>query len=255
MKPKERQEQILHFLRATQRVWNVDELAGSFTVSPITIRRDLGVLEKSGVIIRTHGGCMSVVHSGFESAYQSKIAQHFSYKHAIGKYAARFVNDGDRILILDSSTTYHLASYLGGHRNLVVYTNSIAMITELSRFPEIDIFVLGGQYNRTMLFLEGSLTQNVVESTSFNKVFVSVDAIQSDGRCYVPNYDTARLFQVIFRKAKQKLLLSDHTKLKTEGTIFCCDLNEFDFWITTAGVDPQLLRAFGTKTEIHTVKA
>ncbi len=253
MRPEERQQQILYLLRAIQRVWSVEELTDSFHVSPITVRRDLDRLERDGVIVRTHGGCISVIHSGFESAYQEKIAFNFMLKQAIGKFAAQQIHDGECILILDSSTTFHLASYLGNHQDLTVYTNSIALITELARFSDVDIFVLGGKYNRDMLFLEGSLTHSVIELINFDNVFVSVDAIDVTGKCMVSNHETARMIQVLFRQTKKKTLLTDHTKVESKGNAICCRLSDFDLWITTAGILEKHLKKFKTMIKIKEV--
>ena len=58
MKPEIRQQQLVNRLRAVEREWRVDELARALKVSPLTIRRDLDVLERAGVIVRTLGGCL-----------------------------------------------------------------------------------------------------------------------------------------------------------------------------------------------------
>ncbi len=250
MRPEERQRQILQLLRAIKREWAVDELADSFQVTPMTIRRDLAQLERQGVVIRTHGGCISVIHSGFESVYQLRVASNFMLKQAIGESASKMLHDGEIILILDSSTTYHLASNLGNHRDLTVYTNSIAMITELAKFPDLEIYVLGGRYNRNMLFLEGSLTHGILQGIRFDNVYISVDAVDAKGSCLVFNQDTARMIQIILQQAKKKTLLTDHTKVDSEGNVVCCRLSDFDLWITTPGIAEGLLKTYRTLTEV-----
>ncbi|OGK09471.1 MAG: hypothetical protein A2Y63_06590 [Candidatus Riflebacteria bacterium RBG_13_59_9] len=250
MKPEERQKQILELLRAIQREWSVDELAKAFHVTTMTIRRGLAELHRQGVVVRTHGGCISVIHSGFESVYQRRVALNFALKRAIGRYAAQLVRDGQSILILDSSTTYHLASHLENHRDLTVYTNSIAMITELAKSPNLDIYVLGGKYNRDMLFIEGSLTDGVLEAVQFDAVFISVDTIDESGRCLVANHDTARTIRIILEHATKKTLLTDHTKVNSSGKVVCCHLSDFDMWITTPGIPRKLLLKYKTLTEV-----
>jgi DeoR family transcriptional regulator of aga operon len=250
MRPEERQKQILEFLRAIQREWSVDELAETFGVTTMTIRRDLSQLYKQGVVIRTHGGCISVIHSGFESVYQKRVASNFALKHAIGKFAARLIQDGQNILILDSSTTYHLATHLDIHRDLTVYTNSIAMITELAKSPSIDVYVVGGKYNRDMMFLGGSLTHSVLEAVQFDSVFISVDAIGPSGKCMVFDHDTARMIRIILEHAKSKTLLTDHTKVDASSKVICCELSDFDTWITTPGMPKERLRKYKSLTEV-----
>lgn len=249
MKPSDRQEQILSLLRTLQKEWKVEDLAESLSVSPITIRRDLEQLEEKGVIIRTHGGCLPVIHSGFEATYQKKIAAHFSLKQKIGKRAAEEIKNGECILIFDGSTTYHMLGSLGQLENLTVYTNSIAFVTELSRFPAVEIFLLGGRYNRAMFFLEGSLTERVLDLLQFDTIFLGVDGIDSRGRCLVSNHETARMHELMLNQECRKILLADHTKLNSTGRVSCGDLSLFDLWITTKGVPREKKKLFSELTE------
>ena len=55
MLPLERQNQILEILN-TRHAVTVDELCALLYSSGATIRRDLQILETSGLIRRTHGG-------------------------------------------------------------------------------------------------------------------------------------------------------------------------------------------------------
>ena len=57
----ERADYILQELRTRKAVY-VNDLAKRYYVSPSTIRRDLNVLEKEGLVRRTYGGAMLVEH-------------------------------------------------------------------------------------------------------------------------------------------------------------------------------------------------
>ncbi len=54
-----RKEKILRKINKYKRV-QVKELSNEFDVSDVTIRRDLGELEESGYLLRTHGGAVSL---------------------------------------------------------------------------------------------------------------------------------------------------------------------------------------------------
>ena len=114
----------------------VDDLARMLEVSALTIRRDLEQLAADGLLIRTHGGCIAAGRAALESEYHSKVAQNFVLKPAVGRAAAAEVQPGSVVLVNDGSTTYHVAALLEQKVPLTVYTNSIAMITDLGRIPE-----------------------------------------------------------------------------------------------------------------------
>lgn len=86
MRPQQREQQILAQLHALQSELSVGELAKKFTVSALTIRRDLERLERDKAILRTHGGC--ILKTSVESAYQKKVALNFELKQAIGRLRA-----------------------------------------------------------------------------------------------------------------------------------------------------------------------
>jgi len=63
---RERQREILTQARETGRV-DVTSVAGQFGVAAETIRRDMKVLERSGLIRRSYGSAYPVVRSVFEA--------------------------------------------------------------------------------------------------------------------------------------------------------------------------------------------
>jgi len=233
-----------------QREFRVEELAELFGVSTLTIRRDLARLLDEKTIIRTHGGCLAAGRASLETEYYDKVALNFDLKQAIGKTAAGQVVPGEVILINDGSTTYHLASSLEGRAPLTVYTNSIAMISELSRYEDLRLFILGGEYNPELHSISGSLTERMLELLHFDRVFLGVDAIDETGRCMVRTSVEARLTQIMLRCGGKKILLADHTKVGKTGYVAYGTLRDFDTWITTPGIDEAVMKTFREATHI-----
>ena len=66
MNADERQHQIVALARRQGEV-DVAKLAAELTVSAETIRRDLRLLEKHGLVRRTHGGAYPVETAEFET--------------------------------------------------------------------------------------------------------------------------------------------------------------------------------------------
>ncbi len=250
MKIKERQAKILEFLRIMQRIVIIDELSKILKVSDITIRRDLQDLEYKKAIIRTHGGCMLAGRIGMETQYHKRVATNFDLKQPIGKRAALEINDGDKILIDEGSTAFHLSSNLSHFKSLSVYTNSLALISELSRLPNITLNLFGGVINNQLYSMEGYLTENSIEQIIFDKIFLGVDAIDRFGTCFANKESSARLMQVMLRHGKEKILLCDHTKVGKDAYFSFATLDDFDKWITSSSTDNHLLNDFKRKTQI-----
>lgn len=254
MKPKDRQQEILSYLQAMQREFPVEELAEILHVSPLTIRRDLDVLSTEKAIVRTYGGCISAGMSAIENEYYAKVANNYELKQAIGKAAARHVSPGNVILINDGSTTYHLASHLEGIANLTVFTNSIQMIPALVRSGNTILYVLGGKYIAGLNHLSGSLTEQILETMSFDIVFLGVDAIDPEGGCFSNTPEDARLAQVMLRTGRKKILLADRTKFHTVSFFRFAMISDFDLFITNKGEEKAFSKEFKNMTMIQEVK-
>jgi len=231
----------------------VEQLSDMLEVSPLTIRRDLQQLSLEKSVIRTHGGAIFAGGKLLEKEYYKKVAFNFRLKEAIGISAAKKVKSGETILINDGSTTYHLASHLWELGALTVYTNSIAMISEISRFNSVKLYILGGEYNSELYSLSGSLTEQMLESTYFDTVFLGVDSIDNSGRCMVNTIEEARLTKGMLKSGRKKILLADHTKVNQKGYFSYGTLQDFDLWITTQGIDNDKLEEFKKVTNIEVV--
>lgn len=253
MKPQIRQQEILARMRAIQKEWKVEELAAAMRVSAITIRRDLDCLCRHGAIIRTFGGGLMDNRSRL-AAYHDRVAKNFKAKQAIGRAAAEEIKKGNVILINDGSTTFHLAECLDKCGAITVYTNSVVMITEISRFPNVRLNVLGGEYHPDYFYLGGSLMERVLETISADIAFIGADGISPDGGgCYCQDEDTARIAQMMMRHARQCILLADHTKVGVRAPVRFSRLRDFDLWITGKGLKFNVLNKLRKMTKIKEV--
>lgn len=252
MKVKERENRILEILRVMQRVVMIDELSELLNVSKITVRRDLQVLENKRTIIRTHGGCMLAGRLGMETQYRKKVVTNFNLKQNIGKRAAQEIRDGEKILIDDGSTAFHLLANLNRFKSLSVYTNSLAIISELNHFPSINFYLFGGVVNEEHYSVGGYLTQLTIEQIKFDKVFLGVSAIDNNGICFANSESSARLTQIMLRNSKERILLCDQTKVGKDAYYSFATLDDFDIWITTPIPisNEHLLKEFQRKTKL-----
>src|SRR5919106_599128 len=86
MYAEERQRHIAVAARAAGRV-DVAELSVELEVTTETIRRDLSVLERHGILRRVHGGAIPVERLGFEPALPTRNTAMTTEKDRIAKAA------------------------------------------------------------------------------------------------------------------------------------------------------------------------
>jgi DeoR/GlpR family transcriptional regulator of sugar metabolism len=140
-----REEVILDELNATGRV-TVADLARRFGVSPVTVRKDLDLLERRTLLRRVRGGAVAAPRD--EGAFETRLRSHAHTKRAIAVAAAGLVSDGDVIAIDSSTTTYYLAEELLSRSGLMVVTNSLRAATLLMEHSDATVVLPGGVLRR-----------------------------------------------------------------------------------------------------------
>src|SRR3954452_20660223 len=144
MYAEERQQEILRLARAEGRV-DVPGLAADLDVTTETIRRDLTVLGRAGVIRRGRGGGIPVERLGFEPALAARDAVMTVEKERIAKAALAELPDEGAIIIDAGSTTERLATILPMDRELTVVVNAPPLAVLLAPRPNLTVIMLGGR--------------------------------------------------------------------------------------------------------------
>lgn len=91
---------------------NVSELSQHFSVSEVTIRKDLKHLEKKNILIRSRGGAMKQSLINIDLSIYDRRKQNIELKEAIGGAAANIINDGETVLLDTGTTIMELAKHL-----------------------------------------------------------------------------------------------------------------------------------------------
>jgi DeoR/GlpR family transcriptional regulator of sugar metabolism len=137
VKTEQRRQQILNLLEETGAL-NVSELADRFSVSVVTIRKDLDDLESEDLLQRTFGGAVFSHRSRFNRSFLERAQQHRREKCAIAAAAHSYIKDGDTIMLDAGTTTLALAERLKTQvKSAFIITCSVPAALELSS-AEID---------------------------------------------------------------------------------------------------------------------
>ena len=156
----ERKNEILDKLRAEQRVL-VSDLAEYYNVTEETIRRDLDKLEKEGYATKTYGGAILGNSTKTDLSYTIRNKTNVDAKNQIAALASRLIEDGDHLMLDDSSTSLYLAKKLKEKKNLTVITNSVELVVELNGIDGWTIILTGGRLKPDSLALVGDQTQQI----------------------------------------------------------------------------------------------
>ncbi len=183
-------------------------------VSQMTLRRDLFQLEEEGKIIRVRGGAMSVreVQKTSGEPYTKKTTMHTDEKIVIAQKAAELIDEGAS-LFLDGGTT---ALYLAKEMPDVycnVFTNGLAVATELAKKKNVMVHLLGGQLIKENLATASAFSSLYFTDTNFEIAIISAAAFTLENGFSCSTQVEAELLRVVCKKAKFLYMMLDSSKI------------------------------------------
>lgn len=251
MLPAERQKAVLNYV-AGRGFASVSELAEVFSVSEMTIRRDLSDLQEQGHLTRNWGGA-NVADSGFfEVSLQAKKSQFVEEKKRIGAAAAEMVNDGEIVFLDSGSTTAQVARHLQEKR-ITVVTNDLSIAAELAKSQKVDVMMTGGMIRKTLLHLVGPQAEASIESQRFHKVFLGVEGVDTGRGITVPDPINASAKQAMLRSAERTIVVVDHSKLGRHTLSTIVPLSEVSMLITGREASAEIVEELRKHVEVIAV--
>jgi len=226
-------------LIARQNAVTVSDLCKRFSVSDMTIRRDLQRLEKEGILIRTHGGAVArVVES--DADYGEREQAQRAEKDAIACVAASLVSPGETIFMDAGTTTAQLARHLHGKMGLTVITNSLYVLRELGGDEQIDLIATGGTVRQSTLSFVGSWAEQMIAHFHADRLFLAATAVDLERGLFNSNVYELGIKQQMIQNARHVILLADHTKFGNQSTVKIADLDVVHCVITDTGIASEV---------------
>ena len=182
--------------------------------SPMTLRRDLLFLEQAGKVIRVRGGAMSVkdVQKTSGVPYTKKTTMHTDEKIQIAMKAAGLIDEGACLFIDAGSTALYLAKEMPDVA-CNVFTNGLAVATELSKKKNVSINLLGGPINKENLSTASSLSPLYFADANFELAIISAAAFTMENGFSCASQTEAELFKLVCKKAKYVYMMLDGSKV------------------------------------------
>ena len=243
LSPSARQAQTRELLQKNQQV-TIPELAAMFSVSEMTVRRDLDKLQGTGQIRRTHGGAMPAERMEFEFDFTSRRQSNRSAKQAIAREAFKLVRADQRLILDTGTTTLELALLLRDFENITVITPSLAVASVLQFASGVETVLLGGSIRRGSPDLTGVVTEAVLDMFAVDIAFQGADGIAEDGTCYNADMRIANVDRKIRQRAEHTYVLADSSKIGRTALATNGRLDEVEALIVDSGVDPDAVAAF-----------
>ena len=226
-------------LDALQRDGSVQvrQLAAELSCSEMTIRRDLDVLERDGVVRRVHGGAIRVQLRRDEMPYAARVFEATEVKQRIGQAVAALIDDGETVILDSGTTVLEVARALRG-RPVTVLPLGLRALLELADDDAVSLISPGGDVRPGELVVTGDLAEVAFERLRFDTLVLGCCGLhEREGvTTHVPA--DARVKRAALRAARRTILASDATKIGQVTFGHVCPLAAAQRLVTDAG--PEL---------------
>lgn len=187
----------------------VSLLAEELNASPLTIRRDLEILEESGKIYRFHGGASLPKRVIGTNIFSSALTLH---KQAIARRAAAFVENGDTIFINTSSTALAMLSYIKAD-HVTVITNNVKAVS-CAKPADMILVLTGGEVRVPKEAMVGDFALNNLNKVTASKCFLGCNGItREEGVTTAVLQEATINGQMLTRAIGERYILADKTKI------------------------------------------
>jgi len=239
---EERQEMIVALVNKDGSV-RVKELSERFQVTEDSIRKDLTLLEKKGLLKKTYGGAVKRRINVHDMPVSQRKDKNILSKQIIAEHAMKLIHNGNVIFLDISTANLELAKLLSKSLlNITIVTNMIDIMLEFINPGTIKLIFLGGTFEKENSGFVGSITIEQIKQYRFDLAFlgvVGVDVFEN----VVDTYDVedGLTKNVVLDVSKKTYMMLESRKFNMDGTYKYARIDEFTGGVLDTG-PPEDLR-------------
>ena len=234
----EERQQAIATLVATRGTVSVTELSDMYAVTTETVRRDLAVLDRMGLVRRVHGGAvpatlLTTVESGTTERDHTRAGE----KDHIAKAALDYLpGTGGSVLFDAGTTTARIAALLPSDRDLTVVTNSIPIAARVSGLGGIKLHMLGGRVRGVTQAAVGDDVLRVLGTMRVDVAFIGTNALSLGHGLSTPDSEEAAVKRAMLASAHHVVVTADSSKIGREHMISFGTIKQIDVLVTDGDI-------------------
>ena len=234
----ERRERLVQFI-ADQGYCTIAELSRAFSVSEMTIRRDVLRLVEQRKVRGFRGGVGSVTRQDLQgSDYTFRDTAMADAKRAIATRAIDMVPAAS-VVALDAGTTMNqVARLLPPDRGVQVVTNSFSVVSSLVGNTGVEVVCLGGNLHPETLSFDGPATLSAISSLQVETLFLAASGL-SDRGAFCGNGFDAITKRALIEVAERVVMLADSSKFASSAMVKICGWDVIDQIVIDEGISEE----------------
>jgi DeoR family transcriptional regulator, fructose operon transcriptional repressor len=237
---EERQQAIAALVMTKGRA-SVADLAQAYDVTTETVRRDLAILDRAGVLRRVHGGAVPVraLHV-VEAGVMERESTRADYKDAIARAATEFFPISGGTVLLDAgTTTARVAAVVPHDRELTIVTNSVPIAARLASIPSVALQLLGGRVRGLTQAAIGEQTLRVLDTLHVDVAFIGTNGISVRHGLSTPDTGEAAVKRAMVASAGYVVVVADSSKIGREDFVSFAPIDKVDVLVTDSEISAE----------------
>ncbi len=241
-----RQKTLLEKLKKLGTL-SIEEEADHFSVSTMTIRRDIQLFEEHGLAIRTHGGAVPRVNDPSQLFIQAKSTE--AQKHIAAK-TIELISPGSTIMLSTGTTTLEVARQLAtSSLQLSVVTNSLPIAATLYQ-TQIQVILTGGTLRSNSLDLTGPVTEKNIDEYYIDTLITGCDGAIAQEGFFTKDMNLAEMEKKSVKKSRKVIVTTESHKFNNPSFVKFASTKEVSVLVTDKKIsdnDKHILASAGMK--------
>jgi DeoR/GlpR family transcriptional regulator of sugar metabolism len=235
-----RQKKCLEYIES-HKYSTVADLVAFLQVSPITVRRDLDLLDRHNLVTRVYGGVVPFSYSAAPSndpsvANTLRLNMNAEEKKLLAQKAASFVQDGQVVFIDAGSTCYYIARYLS-EKKLMVVTHSLTVVNFLKQFPNIRLLMISGEYYPNLDAFIGVEDSSLLQNIALDIAFIGTAYFDLSKGCFNDTFTEREIKNTANSHARESYIIFDSTKTTRSSPYLSIPIEKVRNIITTSKIN------------------
>ncbi|MDO9398277.1 MAG: DeoR/GlpR family DNA-binding transcription regulator [Herbiconiux sp.] len=233
------------------------ELASEFSVSEMTIRRDLDALEAGGDVRKVIGGAISLIGKSVEPPFSARAVQAAKEKLHLAKLAVSLLKPHETVLLDSGSTVLAVAREIRGKGlGLTIVTPSVLAAIELVDEPDTNVILTGGLLRAGELSLTGAEAQEALLRYNCDVYFMGIAGLDGGRGASDYNREEGEVKRAAVRASDRVIAVVDETKLGRIQLMTVALPTEINAIVTDAPVThPVLMDLRSAGVEVYCAEA
>lgn len=206
---------------------------------------DLTILEKKGILYRTHGGAVARdTYSDVPMEY--RVQEKNDIKRDICSKVIEYIKNDDNIFVDPSSTAPPLGRMLNFRKNVLVVTNCLEFV-DAAHASRNQIVLLGGTYSHSGRRTEGHFAYEMLEKFSFDVAILGMDGCLGMNGPGTQTEDAIAVNRHVLERSQIKILVSGAEKLERKAKFQYAKFSDFNILIMDRLPDEWREKTAGVK--------